>query len=498
MIDVWIIWLILIILLLNTISALITVFHRPRNIVTTWAWILVLTLLPIIGFLIYAFFGRGIAQEKIFSISNQKHVGLDQLKLMELADDAKRKAIERQDKNKDPNNRSDQTHYADHIIKFFNETEETPLTRHNEVELFFDGKEKFKKMFEDVRNAKETVHVEYYAFIKSDIGEQFLELLTQKAKEGLEVRLLYDPWGSNGTRKSWFKDFEAAGGEVLQFITSKNVIAKTRLNYHLHRKIVVVDGCVGWTGGFNVGDQYVNVTDKFGYWRDTHVRIKGVATLLLQERFFQDWNASIERREEALSFEEKYFPSDRFDIDANLPIQIVTDGPDRREEVLKDGFIDMIVSAKKSVWIQSPYLVPDDPMFTALTIAARSGVDVRIMIPCMPDHPFIYRATQYYANLLTSYGIKIYSYQKGFLHAKASVFDDKICTVGSMNQDFRSYSLNFEANAFIYDAKISHKISRAFENDMKDSLLITPEVIKSQGHWLHFKQRFSRLLSPIL
>lgn len=497
MIDVWIIWLVLIILLLNTISALITVFHRPRNIVTTWAWILVLTLLPIIGFLIYAFFGRGIAQEKIFSISNQKHVGLDQLKLMELTERKKQLAIKNQSAEA-ITNRSDQTRYAEHIIKFFNETEETPLTRHNNVELFFDGKEKFEKMFEDIRNAKETVHVEYYAFIKSDIGEKFLKLLTQKAKEGLEVRLLYDPWGSNGTRKSWFKDFQAAGGEVLQFITSKNVIAKTRLNYHLHRKIVVVDGCIGWTGGFNVGDQYVNVTEKFGYWRDTHVRIKGVASLLLQERFFQDWNASIERSEEALAFSEKYFPSDRFDNKDNIPIQIVTDGPDSRSEILKDGFIDMIISAKKSVWIQSPYLVPDDPMFTALTIAARSGVDVRIMIPCMPDHPFIYRATQYYANLLTSYGIKIYSYQKGFMHAKASVFDEKICSVGSMNQDFRSYSLNFEANAFIYDSKISHKVARAFEKDMKDCLLITPEVIKSQGKWLHFKQRFSRLLSPIL
>jgi len=141
---------------------------------------------------------------------------------MEMADTAKRRLIENQNNNNDPATRSDQTHYAGHIIKFFNETEETPLTRHNKVDLFFDGKEKFAQMFEDVKNAKETVHVEYYAFIKSDIGDEFLKLLTQKAKEGLEVRLLYDPWGSNGTRKKWFKDFEDAGGEVLQFITSKN------------------------------------------------------------------------------------------------------------------------------------------------------------------------------------------------------------------------------------------------------------------------------------
>ena len=488
MIDIWIIWLILIILVVNTVSALITVFHRPRNIVTTWAWILVLVLLPIVGFLIYAFLGRGIAQEKIFNISKQEHYSLSQLKRMAIA------------AQKRPQNASryDETRYADHIIRFFNETEEAPLTRHNEIELFFDGKEKFKSMFEDIKNAKETIHVEYYAFIKSNIGDEFLKLLTQKANEGLEVRLLYDPWGSGGTKPRYFKDFKAAGGEVLPFITSKNVIAKTRLNYHLHRKIVVIDGTTGWIGGFNVGDQYVNTTEKFGYWRDTHSRIFGAATLLLQERFFRDWNASLDRNAEPLAFLEKYFPSDKFDTTANLPIQIISDGPDNREEILKDGFIDMIVSAKKSVWIQSPYLVPDDAMFTALTIAARSGVDVRIMIPCMPDHPFIYRSNQYYANLLTTYGIKIYSYQKGFLHSKTSVFDGKICSVGSMNHDFRSYSLNFEANAFIYDAKVSHQIARAFERDMSDSLLLTPEIIKEQGAWLHFKQRFSRLLSPIL
>ncbi|KRN99420.1 cardiolipin synthase [Companilactobacillus kimchiensis] len=488
MIDTWIIWLILIILVLNTISALITVFHRPRNIVTTWAWILVLVLLPIVGFLIYAFLGRGIAQEKIFNISKQEHYSLSQLKRMAIA------------AQKRPQNASryDETRYAEHIISFFNEAEEAPLTRHNDIKLYFDGQEKFKAMFEDIRQATDTVHVEYYAFIKSDIGDKFLKLLTQKAKEGLEVRVLYDPWGSGGTKPRYFKEFQAAGGEVLPFITSKNTIAKTRLNYHLHRKIVVIDGTTGWIGGFNVGDQYVNVTDKFGYWRDTHSRIFGAATLLLQERFFRDWNASLDRGAKPLAFLEKYFPSDKFDSEANLPIQIISDGPDSREEVLKDGFIDMIVSAKKSVWIQSPYLVPDDSMFTALTIAARSGVDVRIMIPCMPDHPFIYRATQYYANLLTTYGIKIYSYQKGFLHAKTSVFDGKICSVGSMNHDFRSYSLNFEANAFIYDAKISHQLARQFEKDMTDSLILTPEMIKEQGMWLHFKQRFSRLLSPIL
>lgn len=487
-IDHWIIWTIVAILILNTISALITVFHRPRNIVTTWAWILVLLLLPVLGFLIYAFFGQGIAQEKIFNISNQEHIGLAQLR-----------KISEQDKDKArKSSRSDETYYARHVISFFDKTEETPLTRHNEIELFDDGVKKFEKLFDDIKKAKETVHVEYYAFIKSEIGQEFLDILTEKAKQGLEVRLLYDPWGSGGTNKRWLKQLSDAGGEVVPFITSKNVIYKTRLNYHLHRKLTIIDGSIGWIGGFNVGDQYISKSKKFGYWRDSHIRVKGNATLLMQERFFQDWNASIDRRTEPLVFMDKYFPADRFNENANLPIQIVSDGPDRRQEILKDGFIDMIINAKKSVWIQTPYLIPDDPMFTALTIAARSGVDVRIMVPCMPDHPFIFRATQYYSNLLIEFGIKIYTYDKGFLHAKTSIIDEKICSVGSMNHDFRSYSLNFEANAFIYDSKIAHKVRRQFENDMLDSTVLTPEIVEAQGHWMHFKQRFSRLLSPIM
>ncbi|AKP68000.1 cardiolipin synthase [Companilactobacillus ginsenosidimutans] len=487
-IDHWLIWTIVTILVLNTVSALITVFHRPRNIVTTWAWILVLLLLPVVGFLIYAFFGRGIAQEKIFSIGNQEHVGLKQLN-----------KIAADDRNNDrKSSRSDETYYARHVISFFNRTEETPLTRHNEIELFYDGKKKFERLFEDMKKAKETIHVEYYAFIKSEIGQEFLDILTEKAKQGLEVRLLYDPWGSGGQNKKWLKQLSDAGGQVLPFITSKNVIYKTRLNYHLHRKLTIIDGTAGWIGGFNVGDQYVGESKKFGYWRDSHIRVKGTATLLMQERFFQDWNASIDRKTKPLVFENKYFPADRFNENTNLPIQIVTDGPDSRQEILKDGFIDMIINAKKSIWIQTPYLIPDDPMFTALTIASRSGVDVRIMVPCMPDHPFIFRATQYYSNLLTQFGIKIYTYDKGFLHAKTSIIDDKICSVGSMNHDFRSYSLNFEANAFIYDSKIARKVRRSFEHDMEDSTLLTQDIIDHQGVWMHFKQRFSRLLSPIL
>lgn len=487
-IDRIVLLVIVLILVANTIGAMITVFHRPRSISSILSWLLVLFLLPVVGFLIYAFFGRGLAEEKLFTISSQDHVGLASLKSIILKNNEKFK-----EKIIDDTSRS-----CKKVINYFDKTEDSPLTRHNSVELFTDGEEKFKAMFEDIKNAKETIHIEYYSIFNDEIGNKLMNLLATKAEEGLEVRVLYDPWGSAKTTGLWFRKFEKSGVKVVPFITGRNVIAKARLNYHLHRKIVVIDGIYGWIGGFNVGDQYLGKSEKFGYWRDTHTRIYGSAAFLMQERFMMDWNASVLKKSNRIGLEPKYFPEDKIPYELNTRVQIVGDGPDSNEEILKGGFISMILNSKKNIYIQTPYLVPDDSMIDALKIAARSGVNIEIMIPDMPDHAFIYRATQYYANYLSGYGIKVYNYHKGFLHAKTAVFDDKIGVVGSMNHDFRSYSLNFEANAYFYSSDIASQLRDIFKKDIQESTLITKKTIKEQGHWLHFKQYFSRLLSPIL
>lgn len=478
-----------VVFVINSAVSILTVFHRPRNITSTLAWLLALLLLPVVGFLLYAFLGRGIAEENIFDISHQEHVGLAQIKRMILSDNRL--------ENQTPNPHST-THQAKLLIHYFNRTEDSPLTQRNKIKIYTDGKEKFEALFKDIRGAKETVHVEYYSFFNDEIGNEFLRLLEQKASEGLEVRLIYDPWGSPKANKRWFKKFESLGGQVTSFITSQNLIAKTRLNYHLHRKIVVVDGMISWTGGFNVGDQYLGRSEKFGYWRDTHIRIVGTASSSLQERFIMDWNASIKKEAKKVAYNEKYFRTPTLEQSGNSSIQVVSDGPDTQEEILKGGTIRAILEAKKSILIQTPYLIPDEPMANALMVAARSGIDIKIMIPCMPDHPFIYRATQYYANFLHKFGIEIYIYNNGFLHAKTLVVDDEICSVGSMNQDFRSYGLNFECNTYIYDQAISQQLTDIFFDDILQSTLLTDDIIEHQGHWLKFKQYASRLLSPIL
>lgn len=476
-----------IIIITNTILAFYIVFHRRRSVSTTWAWLIILLVFPVIGITLYGFFGRGISQENIFAINKQHHIGLRNVQ----------KSITKAPKKISA---SDTSNKAKMVVHFFDRNSESPLSKNNHVKLYTDGEQMFHDMINDIENAQQTINVEFYTFYNDEIGNKMLDLLIKKAKEGVKVKLLYDAWGSLGATKAWFDQLNKAGGEVLPFITSRNMITRYRINYHLHRKIVIIDGKTSWTGGFNVGDQYLGRKKKFGYWRDSQVRIVGSASLLLQERFVMDWNASIQDEAQLITFNTLLFP----DLDENeihpgdVATQIISDGPDRDNANMRNGIIKLMFQAKKRLWLQTPYLIPDDAMFATLQTIAMSGVDLRIMIPCKPDHPFIYRATQWYANELSRYGVKIYIYDKGFIHAKTIVVDDDFSTVGSMNQDYRSYDLNFEDVAVFYDKNFTEEVAKSFEQDMQDSTLLTPEMIEQQGRWLRTLQSFSRMLSPIL
>lgn len=476
-----------IILFVNTILALYVVFHRKRSVATTWAWLIVLLIFPVIGFILYGFLGRGLSQENLFAINRQNHIGLRKVQRM----------MPKVRRNFNELDTSDQAHI---LIDYIDSKHDAPLSKNNQVQLFISGPAKFKALFKDIDAAQETINIEYYSFMNDKIGNEFLDHLIAKAKEGIKIRLIYDPWGSPGASKTWFKPLTNLGGEVLPFITSRDMIRKYRMNYHLHRKEVIIDGRIAYTGGFNVGDQYLGRSKKFGNWRDTHVRIVGSASLLLQERFVMDWNASVAKPEQEIVFDERLFPrlSETKLPQNSVATQIVSDGPDNDEPYLRNGMMRLMLLARKTLWIQTPYLVPDDPMIATWRIAARSGVDVRIMIPCMPDHPFIYRATQWYAKQLMAEGIKIYIYQNGFLHAKTIMVDDNYCVVGSMNQDYRSYTLNFEANAIFYNKAVTRQMKDIFLDDAQDSIMMTPKMVNEMSRYLRFKQSFSRLLSPIL
>ena len=479
-------WIILGIIVINELAAIFTVFRERRDIAATWAWLLVLTLIPVISFIIYAFLGRKPTHKRLNRIKSQTR-----LKLKE--------AVERQKKqfSNMPKPKYSITQVYRRTIMLFQSIDESFLSRHNHVDVFTDGNQLFDKMFNDIADAKKSIHIEFYTIYNDQIGNQLRTLLEQKAAEGVEVRVLYDSWGSMGVKPSFYANLRELGGYATPFLMTRSNIFDFRINYRDHRKIVVIDGKIGYVGGFNVGDQYLGRLPKFGPWRDTHLRVIGGAVYGMQRRFIGDWNASVKKKESLIAHYHPYFPEIKAP-NGNTAMQTVASGPEGELEKIKMGYLRLINAAQDHIWIQTPYLIPDDSILDALRVAAHSGIDVRIMIPCKPDHPFVYRATQFYAKTLAAEGVTIYTYQRGFLHAKAMMIDGRMASVGSANMDFRSFKLNFEINAFIYDLQLTDQLEQIFVNDIRDSRVMTKERFEAQPRWLKFKQYFSRLLSPIL
>ncbi|WP_125703389.1 cardiolipin synthase [Lacticaseibacillus daqingensis] len=482
-------WLIIAVLVLNTLGAIFTVLRDVRDISTTWAWLLVLLFLPVLGFGIYLFAGRGLSARKMQTIQAEYRKGIDAFVQLQKRELAKNQLLPKRVLSP----------AAKELINLFLNTDGAPVLGDNEVHILTDGDEKFAALFADIDAATDHIYVEYYTIYNDALGNALQARLIQKAKQGVTVKVLYDAWGSQGATAKWWAPLVAAGGEVETYFSSRYLFLDFRLNYRLHRKIVVIDDQIGYIGGFNVGDQYVSRKPKFGYWRDTHLRIIGNTVLALKVQFLMDWNATVPTaREEPYSLSNVPLSRIKSAHPGATPIQIVASGPETGAQQIKYGYVKMITGATRSVWLQTPYLIPDDTMIDALITAALAGIDVRVMIPDMPDHPFIFRATQYYAALLMRYGVKIYHYENGFLHAKTMVVDQKIASVGSANLDIRSFKLNFEVNAFIYDRTVARELTAIFEADLTHSRLLTPTEVAQQGWWLHFKQYGSRLLSPIL
>ncbi|MEE6679357.1 cardiolipin synthase [Pediococcus pentosaceus] len=466
--------------LINIIIALTIALMEKRDISAAWAWLFVMLLLPGIGFIIYLFFGWKLNQRQIFDLKAQKRLGISDM-------------AEYQKRN--PKNKPTlDTNLENDLVQMFLNTDNAILTTKNDLKIFTDGHEKFNNLFEDLKKAKHHINIEYFTIYDDQLGKKLRKILVQKAREGVQVKVLYDLFGSKGSKQKFFKELIQAGGEVTPFMKSKLGYYSFRINFRNHRKIVVIDGSVGYIGGFNIGDQYLGRNKRFGNWRDTHLRLEGSVVLQLQSRFFMDWNASAKRQKVQFSLD--YFPQSN--VQNNIPMQIVSSGPENDVQKIKQGYIKMIMGAKHSIWIETPYFIPDDALMEALLIAIRSGIEVRIVIPQMPDHPFVYRATEYYVQQLLKAGARIYSYQNGFMHAKTIVVDNMITSVGSANWDIRSFKLNFEANAFMYDPKVAEQIIATIKNDLKDARELDEEYFKQQSSWKKFRQLASRLISPIL
>lgn len=486
-------WLIEILWLINIAFAIWTVFRTRRDIASTWAWLLVLSALPIVGFILYLFVGRKLSNDDIFNIRVEQKEYRDKyvrqqerlLKRHKLLLQSERLARARQ------------------LVSLSASLDSALVTFNNRVKVFIDGKKLFQQMIADFDQAEDHIYVEFYTFYSDNLGKRVLAALERAAKRGVKVKVLYDLSGSRGTTYKFFAHLEELGGEAQLFNSKANKrITTPRLNYHLHRKIVAIDGKLGYIGGFNIGDQYLGEDPKFGYWRDTHLRVAGQAVIALTARFGMDWNTTCRKTkkervdlDKLLADLEIERPSDP---GQDVAMQIVSSGPDNDNFAIRRAYESIISSARQYVYIQTPYLIPGEPILESLIIAARSGIDVRVMIPCMPDHPFVYRATEYYAKYLVNNKVKVYKYNNGFIHAKTMVSGNNLASVGSANQDYRSYRLNFEVNAFTYNEELTAQLKQIFENDIQDSTLLTPEYFDQQSNWRKFKQYFSRLLSPVL
>ncbi|WFN34136.1 cardiolipin synthase [Methanogenium sp. S4BF] len=470
-----------IIVVANVIFAISVVFVERKKPSAALLWVSVLFFLPVFGFLLYLVFGQTIYKERIF-------------RLKEEDDRIAKEVIARQEQELEHFHVPPEDKAGDYLkmIAMLLRNDGAVMSNDNMVEVYTDGNAKFDALLEAISGAEDFIHLEYYIIRNDALSRKIVTALARKAREGVAVRVLGDAVGCHSLPKDFFRELTDAGGEVAFFFRSKYLHINMRVNYRNHRKIAIIDGKTGFIGGFNIGDEYLG-KGPLGNWRDTHLKITGSAVHSLQVRFFMDWNHAAQAD---LGFEERYFPP--AEGREGALVQIVSSGPDSRGEAIKKGYLSLIGNARESVWIQTPYFIPDASIMDALKMAAESGVDVRIMVPCKPDHPFVYWAGFSYLWELMDSGVGVYTYDNGFIHAKTVVVDGIAASVGSANWDIRSFALNFEANAFLYKGDVPPRLKKIFADDIASCTKVTPKMYANRAFTVRFKESFSRLLSGIL
>ncbi|MFI3200772.1 MAG: cardiolipin synthase [Eubacteriales bacterium] len=468
---------------INCFLSVIIIFFQQKEPKSVWAWLLILYAIPMVGFLFYILFGTDLYRKRMFKTKEIKDRLQEIVKEQELYLRSHRMAIT------NPNLKE----YED-LVYYNLESSNAIYTTDNEVRHIIEGREKFELLIKDMQQAKKYIHMQYY-IVKNDLVFQEIEkVLEKKVTEGVEVRILLDGMGSRTITKKYRNYLAEKGIEIAVFFKPLFGKLHLRLNYRNHRKIVVIDGHIGYIGGYNIGKEYISLDKKFGNWRDTHIRIEGTAVVELAIRFILDWNYT---KGVNLFETSKYLQMEEETI-GKSELQIVSSGPDSSLKNIRNNYLRLIAKAKERILIQTPYFIPDEEMMSALMIAIYSGVEVNIMIPCKPDHLFVYWATYSYIGELIISGANCYSYEKGFLHAKGMVVDGKVYCYGTANMDIRSFRLNFEVNVVNYTKEDAKKMEETFYEDLKNCRKITKEEYKGRSIVRKFKEHTSRLFSPLL
>ncbi len=482
-------WLIVIELLyaLSIILVCIRIIWDTRSVSKTLAYLLFVIFVPVFGVIFYFSFGINYRKRKIYNkkliIDKHFQKNLEQ-RLSE--NDQKVLATERISIKK---NRK--------LIRLLSnqKIERSYVLPNSEIKLLNNGEVFFPLLFDEIRKAKKHIHIEFYIYEDDNIGNQLKDLLIQKAKEGVEIRFIYDDFGSKSIRKTIAKELTKNGIQAYPFHKIKLIYLANRMNYRNHRKIVIIDGITSFIGGINVSDRYINNSEDKLYWRDTNLMIKGFSSLTLQRVFLSDWNFS---SNENLTINANYFPFNEIENPENYYAQIVSSGPDSDLPNILYSIIQAVNSAQKEVLLTTPYYIPDTSLQEALIIAALSGIDIKLLVPKIGDSKIVNIATQSFFDDLLKAGVQIYLYEKGFIHAKTFVVDGKLASVGTANLDMRSFDLNFEVSALVYDKQIAQQVRNSFYKDLENSIPIDTERWSNRPKLKRITEKIVRLVSPFM
>lgn len=461
---------------LVVVIVMLKVLMDNRQPSKTMAWILVLWFLPLLGILLYFFFGQNTRKEKFISQSS-----LDQLTKRAMTSFAEQRDL-RLPKSHQP------------LMQLFKNQNMALPFKDNEVEIFTDGYGFFPALLREIGQARHHIHIDIFIFNDDELGRLLADALMDKARAGVEVRLIYDYVGCWHVRNRFFERMREAGIDVHAFMPVKFPAFTSKVNYRNHRKLIIIDGQVGFIGGMNFATRYVKGTGRQP-WRDTHLLVRGGAVYGIQRAFLVDWYF-VDR---TLVTNRRYYPEPARFIENNCLAQVVTSSPISPWPDIMQGYVRVLLEAKRYVYMQSPYFMPTEPILFAMRTAALTGVDVRLMIPMRGDSRIVEWASISYVMETLEAGVKVYLYQGGFNHSKLLVSDDCISTCGSTNVDFRSFEHDFESNIFFYDEGMALRFKRIFLADQQSSVLID-EVRRVVGRTFFRRlwESLLRLLSPLL
>ncbi|MCF8371021.1 MAG: cardiolipin synthase [Bacteroidales bacterium] len=461
---------------------LVVILFENRNPIKSIAWIMVLILLPIVGIILYLYFGRNYRKEKIFTRKEFADAESSRQLYDPFGID-----IEEVEKNS-----SEKIKSKLKLMKLLLNNSRARLTIGNLVKVLNNGKETFDSIFIELDRAKHHIHLEYYIIEDDEIGNRVKNKLIEIAKRGVKIRLIFDDVGSWSLSDDYLNDLRDVGVEIYSFMRVRTYRFANKINYRNHRKILVVDGKVGFVGGVNIADRYLKGRDGKGFWRDTHLRIEGDAVKNLQIIFLMDWYFMSNK----IINDKIYFPDHH--VDEKHLIQITTSGPDSDWANIMQTFFSAIATASEYVYISTPYFLPNESILTAMRTAALSGVDVKIILPEKNDSWLTNYSSRSYIQDLIEAGVEVFLYTKGFTHSKLLMVDDVFATVGTTNMDIRSFDQNFEVNALIYDEDITAEIKSAFIEDLSNSERVDFEKFQNRPLKQKFLESLARLFSPLL